>query len=135
MAAQETCHIRSIFDYIIAVPNPAAKESSMHTFRQVGHLANETHAMEDNLTPMGDVYALGDCCANPTLPLPALAQVCVCVCQCASPFVAFSGDVTLCCVFRAVCSSSCFLQDLSISGSLSGTDGSNRLKHIPTNVK
>ena len=27
------------------------------------------------LHPVTDVYALGDCCANPHTPLPALAQV------------------------------------------------------------
>ncbi len=26
-------------------------------------------------TPVGDIYALGDCCADPDRPLPALAQV------------------------------------------------------------
>ncbi|MEW5311892.1 MAG: hypothetical protein WDW38_003569 [Sanguina aurantia] len=60
---------------VLHAPPAEPHSSGLNADAKVGHLANETHAMEDNLTPMGDVYALGDCCANPTLPLPALAQV------------------------------------------------------------
>eukprot|EP00884_Botryococcus_braunii_P021353 jgi/Botrbrau1/7901/Bobra.9_2s0074.1 len=35
----------------------------------------EQHTEDTVLEPLGDVYALGDCCANVDRPLPALAQV------------------------------------------------------------
>lgn len=41
-----------------------------------GMLADESDTpATSHLRAMPDVYALGDCCANPDAPLPALAQV------------------------------------------------------------
>ena len=38
--------------------------------------SEEERSSNAEYQPLGDIYALGDCCANVEGPLPSLAQVC-----------------------------------------------------------
>ncbi len=51
----------------------------MHTLLQVEQArsgSEEERSSNAEYQPLGDIYALGDCCANVEGPLPSLAQVC-----------------------------------------------------------